>query len=80
LKMSSLSGIIWLTGNYLGFFAINYIGLARAFSITQITNLIAVLWSILYFKEFLEKKNVVILIASAILIILGAGLMAFAKT
>ncbi len=80
LKMSSLSGIIWVTGNYLGFFAINEIGLARAFSITQIANLIAVLWSILYFKEFLERKNIFILIASAILIILGAGLMAFAKT
>jgi len=80
LKMSGLSGIIWITGNYLGFFAINDIGLARSFSITQIANLIAVLWSILYFKEFLERKNVFILIASTILIILGAGLMAFAKT
>lgn len=80
LKMSSLGGIIWVTGNYLGFFAINEIGLARAFSITQIANLVAVLWSILYFKEFLEKKNVFLLIVSAILIILGAGLMAFAKT
>jgi len=80
LKMSSLSGIIWLTGNYLGFFAINDIGLARGFSITQIANLVAVLWSILYFKEFLEKKNIFLLVISVIFIILGAGLMAFAKT
>ncbi len=80
LKMSSLSGLIWVIGNYLGFFAINYVGLARAFSLTQINNLIAVLWSILYFKEFLERKNVFILVVSVILIILGAGLMAFAKT
>lgn len=80
LKMSSLSGIVWVIGNYLGIFAINEIGLARAFAITQTANLVAVLWSILYFKEFLERKNIFLLIVSAILIILGAGLMAFAKT
>lgn len=80
LKMSSLSGVIWVIGNYLGFFAINDIGLVRTFSITQIANLVAVLWSILYFKEFVERKNILALIFSVILIILGAGLMGFAKT
>lgn len=80
LKMSSLSGIIWITGNYLGIFAIYDIGLARGFSITQIATLVTVLWSILYLKEFVERKNVFLLIISAVIIILGASLLAFAKT
>jgi glucose uptake protein GlcU len=80
LKMSSLSGATWVIGNYLGFFAINDIGLVRTFSIAQIANLVAVLWSILYFKEFVERKNILALIFSVILIILGAGLMGLAKT
>ena len=80
LKMSSLSGVIWITGNYLGFFAISDIGLARGFSITQISALVAVFWSIIYFREFREKKSISMLILSVIVIILGAALMAFAKT
>jgi len=80
LKMSSLSGVIWATGNFFGFFAINDIGLARGFSITQIANLVAVFWSIIYFKEFKEKKSITMLILSVIVIILGASLIAFAKT
>jgi glucose uptake protein GlcU len=80
LKMSSLSGATWVIGNYLGFFAINDIGLVRTFSIAQIANLVAVLWSILYFKEFVKRKNVLVLIFSVILIILGAGLISIAKT
>jgi glucose uptake protein len=80
LKMSSLSGGIWIIGNYLAFFAVNDIGLARGFSITQINNLVTVLWSIMYFKEFKEKKSISILILSVVIIILGATLMAFAKT
>lgn len=80
LKMSSLSGLIWVTGNYFGFFAITSIGLARGFSITQLSNLVSVLWSIVYLKEFKEKKSVSMLILSVIIIILGATLMAFAKT
>jgi len=80
IKLSSLSGIIWIVGNYLGFFAVNDIGLARGFSITQVASLVVVFWSIVYFKEFKEKKSISLLILSVIVIILGAALMAFAKT
>jgi glucose uptake protein len=80
IKKSMLSGVIWLIGNYLDFFAIGMIGLAKGYSLGQLCVLIASLWSIFYFREFMKKKNIISLIISAVVIILGAALLAFAKT
>ena len=80
IKRSMLSGTIWLIGNYLDFFAIGMIGLAKGFSLGQLLVLVSTLWSVFYFREFMKKRNILLLMISSITIILGAVLLAFAKT
>jgi len=80
IKRSMFSGSIWLIGNYLDFFAISMIGLAKGFSLGQLLVLVSTLWSVFYFREFMKKRNILLLMISAVIIILGAVLLAFAKT
>jgi glucose uptake protein len=80
IKRSMFSGTIWLIGNYLDFFAISMIGLAKGFSLGQLLVLVSTLWSVFYFREFMKKRNILLLMISAVIIILGAVLLAFAKT
>jgi glucose uptake protein len=80
IKRSMFSGSIWLIGNYLDFFAIGMIGLAKGFSLGQLLVLVSTLWSVFYFREFMKKRSILLLMISAVIIILGAVLLAFAKT
>ena len=73
------SGILWAIGNVAAALSIDYIGLALAGPIPQLAMLVSVTWGILYFKEISEKSKITKVIAGAIVLVVGAMLLALAK-
>lgn len=71
LGASVSSGVIWNIGNLISLMAIGFIGLAKAFPITQSANLVAVLWGLFYFKEITAKKKMLQVLIGALIIIAG---------
>ena len=66
-----LSGAIWSFGNLLGIIAINLIGLAKGFPITQSAVLVAVLWGLFYFKEITRPRQQIQVFAGVIILLVG---------
>ncbi len=75
---SLIGGSIWNIGNLASLFAIMYIGLA-GFPLTQLAVLVGTVWGLFYFKEVKEKNKIVKIIVGAIVLILGAVFLSFAK-
>ncbi len=73
------SGIIWNIGNISSLFAISSIGLAIGFPLTQLAILFAVSWGVFYFKEVQDKSKIWKTVLGAIILILGAIILAGSK-
>ncbi|NIO43965.1 MAG: hypothetical protein GTN36_00190 [Candidatus Aenigmarchaeota archaeon] len=78
-KKGFLSGIFWVIANLSALFAVANLGISIGFPLTQLSLLIAVLWGIFYFKEVMEKKHKMKVLIGAIVMLLGAFLLAFAR-
>lgn len=80
VKAGLASGAIWNVANISSLFAISSLGLAIGFPITQLALLVAVGWGIFYFKEIRKRSSLVKIILGAVLLVIGAFLLAFSKT
>jgi glucose uptake protein GlcU len=70
-----LTGILWSIANLFGIYATLSLGLSRGGPITQIAALIGALWGLFYFKEFKEKKQIIQIIISSLIVVTGAILL-----
>lgn len=72
-------GAIWNIGNLGAIFAVTSLGLAVGYPLTQMAAVVAVLWGIFVFKEIRESKKKAYVLLGAIMVILGAVLLASSK-
>lgn len=76
----SLSGgFSWTLGNITSLLTISSLGLSIGFPLTQLQLLVAVSWGIFYFREVRDRQIIVKIIFGAILLIVGAVLLALSK-
>ncbi len=73
------SGLMWSIANFFALHTFLILGISRGVPITQICALVGALWGIFYFKEFTKRKQVIRIIMSAIIIIIGAFFIGFAR-
>jgi len=73
-----LTGLLWAIANLFGIYANILLGLSRGGPITQTAALIGALWGLFYFKEFKEKKQIIQIIVSSIIVVTGAILIGLA--
>jgi glucose uptake protein GlcU len=78
VKNGFLTGFLWTIANLFGIYANILLGLSRGGPITQTAALIGALWGLFYFKEFKEKKQVIQIIVSSIIVVTGAILIGLA--
>ncbi len=78
-KNGITSGILWSLGNLAGVFAVATLGLAIGFPLTQLSILVATSWGLFYFREIKEKSKILRVLVGAIIIVLGAIFLAFAR-
>ncbi len=74
-----VSGVIWNIANIGSLFAVNILGLAIGFPLTQLALFVSIVWGIVYFKEFREKRKKVMVLISAIILFSGALLLGLSK-
>jgi glucose uptake protein GlcU len=72
------TGFLWTVANLFGIYANIILGLSRGGPITQTAALIGALWGLFYFKEFKEKKQIIQIIVSSIIVVAGAILIGLA--
>lgn len=73
-----ISGTLFNTGSLMVLIAIGMIGITIAYPISQTATLFAVSWGIVYFKEVIQKRSIIRVATGALLILLGAALLAIA--
>ncbi|MDI6826433.1 MAG: GRP family sugar transporter [Candidatus Aenigmarchaeota archaeon] len=73
-----LTGFLWAIANLFGIYATLLLGLSRGGPMTQTAALMGALWGLFYFKEFKEKKRVIRIIVSSIIVVTGAILIGLA--
>jgi glucose uptake protein len=73
-----LTGTLWSIANLFAIYANIILGLSRGGPLTQTAALIGALWGLFYFKEFTEKKQVIQIIVSSIIVVTGAILIGLA--
>lgn len=78
INASLLSGVIWNAGNLLAIISISVIGLAKGGPVTQLANLVAVLWGLFYFKEVSSVKIRLQILIGAIILLVGIAILGFA--
>ena len=74
-----LSGLVWNVANFASFFVVANLGLALGFPLTQIAIFISVSWGLFYFKEITGKNSVRKLVVGAVVLFIGAIVLALAK-
>lgn len=79
VKQGLVSGGIWNVANLFSLFAVSNLGISIGFPLTQMALLVAVLWGLLYFKEIKGKSSKVKIVIGAVIMIVGAMALAFAK-
>lgn len=78
INASLQSGLIWNVGNLLSIISISIIGLAKGGPITQLANLVAVLWGLFYFKEVSSVKMRLQILIGAAILLTGIIILGFA--
>jgi len=73
------SGVIWSIANFFGLHTFIIMGISRGLPITQICALFGTVWGIFYFKEFTERKQILQIMISAIIILVGAVFIGLAR-
>ncbi len=73
-----ISGTLFNTGSLMVLIAIGMIGITIAYPISQTATLFAVSWGIVYFKEVIHRRSIIRIALGAVLILLGAALLAIA--
>jgi glucose uptake protein len=72
------SGSLFNAGSLFVLMAIASIGITIAYPISQTATLFAVSWGILYFKEIVNRQNILRVITGAVMILSGAVLLSIA--
>lgn len=72
------SGSLFNAGSLFVLIAIASIGITIAYPISQTATLFAVSWGILYFKEIVNRQNILRVITGAVMILSGAVLLSVA--
>ena len=78
VKESLLSGLIWNIGNLLSLIALSIIGLSKMGPISQSAILVAVFWGLCYFKEITQRKQVIRILAGAVILLAGVVILGLA--
>ncbi len=78
IKEGLSSGILWAIASIFGIYANLILGLSRGGPLTQTCALIGALFGLFYFKEFTEKKQIIQIIVSSIIVVTGAILIGLA--
>lgn len=73
-----VSGSLFNAGSLFVLLAVSLIGITVAYPISQTATLFAVTWGVLYFKEIVHKSNILRVIAGAVVILIGSGLLSIA--
>lgn len=80
IKKGLASGTLWAIGNLFGAYTVVMLGMSRGFPLTQLAVLISAAWGLFYFKEFTGKKQIVRIMLSTVIILVGAFLLGLAGT
>lgn len=72
-------GTIWSVGNLLGVISISLLGLAKGYSIAQSAVLVSVLWGLFYFKEAVQKKDLIKILTGAVVLLIGVILLTLSR-
>jgi len=78
IKKGLASGTLWAIGNLFGAYTVVMFGMSRGFPLTQLAVLISAAWGLFYFKEFTQKKQIVRIMMSTVIILAGAFLIGLA--
>jgi len=74
-RKSMLAGFIWAFGNLFAILAVLTAGFAKGFPLTQLSVLVALAWSVLYFREIRDKRSLIILSCAIAIIIVGVVIL-----
>jgi len=72
IPAGAASGAMWMVGNLGSLAAVDGLGLTVGQPLTQTALFVSVLWGILYFGEIRGRRNIAIVIASAVVLFLGS--------
>lgn len=73
------AGALWMVGTHGCFWALNGLGYAIGYPLTQLNLLVNLLWGILIFKEYPTTKERLKISVAAIIILIGALFLALAR-
>jgi len=73
------AGVFWMLGTHGCFWALDGLGYAVGYPLTQLNLLVNILWGVIAFGEYPTKKEKAGLLSAALLIILGAVLLTLSK-
>lgn len=79
IPAGTASGAMWMAGNLGSLLAVDALGLTVGQPLTQTALFISVLWGIVYFREIRERRRIIMVGVSALLLFLGSVLLSLGR-